>query len=41
LETADERKNTNLWAHAVGEAERPSARQTIEIGDIETGNMNL
>jgi len=30
-----------MWAHAQAQEDRPPFRQTIEVGEIETGNMNL
>lgn len=40
LDSKDVVDNTNLWAHAQSE-KKPSRRQTIDVGDIETNHMNL
>ena len=30
-----------MWANAQAAEDRPPHRETIEVGEIETGNMNL
>lgn len=30
-----------MWAHAQAAEDRPPLRETIEVGEIETGNMGL
>jgi len=41
IESTEVQENTNIWAHAQAADLKPPFRETIEIGEIETGNMNL
>lgn len=41
IEPVDIQENTKLWANARAAEEKPAVRETIEVGDIETNNMNL
>lgn len=40
IESPEVQENTQLWANA-REATGPPRRETIDVGDIETGNLNI
>jgi hypothetical protein len=37
----DVQENTKLWANAKPSDDKPQRRETIEVGEIETGSMSL